>query len=442
MSVGVGVGLVFLARERALVRDAAADGGAEAEAEPEPVPSRRWRVPRRARCAWLASRASSTRSPPRAALREGFRLGGRRLRRAAGRRRRGGDARRHARRRSGARRRSRTRSAAPRTARWLSSPTGRRSSRRRRRSRSTPGGSTSGPPRAAASGSSSAGGRSSRGLSSGSAGRRTWTQARGCSRCWARCPCRRGSPATSTHARRRAAAVRPAEGRDARPRRGARAAARGDPGAVADVPAAARPAASARRSPRSAPSSSPGAALVLDALGFDPPALRPRRHRRGNGRRDDARGQGPGGRRAAAAARASAASSSAAACSRRGGTALGRPDGPMWISGAGMRLGLGTTIDVKRLSGSRRPCEPLLERRRSRVLGGPTRTSSARRRAPRGSGRARRGLERELARVLERVGRVPESASAERGASRSRARIGLPGRMALARAMLSTFRPS
>ena len=49
---------------------------------------------------------------------------------------------------------------------------------------------------------------------------------------------------------------------------------------------------------RSAPSSCPGADAVLDLLGFDPRGLRPRRHRRGHGRRDDLGGQGAGGRRA------------------------------------------------------------------------------------------------------------------------------------------------
>ena len=61
----------------------------------------------------------------------------------------------------------------------------------------------------------------------------------------------------------------------------------------------------------------PGAELVLDALGFDPCGVRPRRHRRGHGRRDDAEGKAPAESRAAAARRASAASSSAAAWSSR-----------------------------------------------------------------------------------------------------------------------------
>ena len=61
----------------------------------------------------------------------------------------------------------------------------------------------------------------------------------------------------------------------------------------------------------------PGADAVLDLLGFEPVRLRPRRHRRGDGRRDDVGGEGAvGGRRAAARRRRSGASSSAGACSR------------------------------------------------------------------------------------------------------------------------------
>ena len=56
----------------------------------------------------------------------------------------------------------------------------------------------------------------------------------------------------------------------------------------------------------------PGAALVLDAIGFEPAGVRPRRHRRGPGRRDDRAGQGAGRGRAAVAEPGRAASSSAA----------------------------------------------------------------------------------------------------------------------------------
>ena len=100
---------------------------------------------------------------------------------------------------------------------------------------------------------------------------------------------------------RRAAAVRAAEGRDAGAGRGARGAVpRGSSGwrRTRSCPAPARPAGSGPRSPRSAPSSFPGADAVLDLLGFDPRALRPRRHRRGDGRRDDLGGEGAVGGRA------------------------------------------------------------------------------------------------------------------------------------------------
>ena len=45
----------------------------------------------------------------------------------------------------------------------------------------------------------------------------------------------------------------------------------------------------------------PGASLVLDAIGFEPGGLRPRRHRRGPGRSDDSARQGAGRGRAAVA---------------------------------------------------------------------------------------------------------------------------------------------
>ena len=106
------------------------------------------------------------------------------------------------------------------------------------------------------------------------------------------------------------------------------------------APAPARRAASARRSRRSAPSSSPARELILEVAGFDPTRLRPRRHRRGNRRRDDVGGQGPGRRRpCAVATRACAASSSEDACSRaRRCPCRATRRGPMtiwsrWVSG-------------------------------------------------------------------------------------------------------------
>ena len=79
---------------------------------------------------------------------------------------------------------------------------------------------------------------------------------------------------------RRGARVRRAEGSDAASSCRARAPARARWRSTAspNCPAPARPAASERRSPLSAAELMPGAALVLDLLGFDPAGLRPRRH--------------------------------------------------------------------------------------------------------------------------------------------------------------------
>ena len=62
----------------------------------------------------------------------------------------------------------------------------------------------------------------------------------------------------------------------------------------------------------------PGADAVLDLLGFDPAPLRPRRHRRGHGRRDDCEGKAPGAVARRCGGAACAASSSA-----------GSSDGPL-----------------------------------------------------------------------------------------------------------------
>ena len=92
-------------------------------------------------------------------------------------------------------------------------------------------------------------------------------------------------------AARGAASLRPAEGRGRGGDRGARARVsplREKTLCLSDTrPARARRAGSAPRSRRSAPSSCPGAAYVLDAVGFDAEAVRSRRHRGGPRRRDD-----------------------------------------------------------------------------------------------------------------------------------------------------------
>ena len=93
--------------------------------------------------------------------------------------------------------------------------------------------------------------------------------------------------------------------------------------------APAPPVVSARRSRRSAPSSVPGAALVLDLARLRPGALRPRRHGRGHRRRDDRSRQGAGRGRCAAARgrralRRLRRPRRRAAARRRDGRALGR----------------------------------------------------------------------------------------------------------------------
>ena len=198
---------------------------------------------------------------------------------------------------SGTRRRSRTRSAGPERRAGCCSTTGRRSSRRPRRSRSIPAGSTSGTRPAAASACSCVRSAALAGSSSGSAGRRTWTRAPGCSTCWPHCPPPRWWRVTSTRrwSRRRGCSAR---------RRGrladdvaaleVRFAATGLP----DVPGGGAAGGLGAALASLGAELRPGAPLVLDELGFDPPALRARRHRRGHGRSDDRPRQGAVGGRA------------------------------------------------------------------------------------------------------------------------------------------------
>ena len=144
----------------------------------------------------------------------------------------------------------------PRTARWLLLDDGTAVVEAAEAIPLDPAGSTSRTPPAAASACSCGRSAARAGSSSGSAGRRTWTRAPGCSTCSPRCPLPRWSRATSTRrwsrrrgcsARRRGRLPRTSRRwRSGSPRRGSRT-----------CPAAARPGASAPPSPRSAPSSGP-----------------------------------------------------------------------------------------------------------------------------------------------------------------------------------------
>ena len=248
---------------------------------------------RRARSrARLASRASSTRPPPRERSREGFARAGVGVRRAAGRRRRRGDARRRSPRlaaASGARREVADAFGRPRRRAGSLLPDGTAVVEAAEAIAARPRAARRSRARRAAASASCCSRRSTRpapSSSSASAGRRRWTAARGCSRCWTRCPSRRASRATSTRrSARGAAAVRPAEGRDRRGRRELEArlaAMRSLP--VRRCPAPAPPAGLGAALAALGAELVPGAPLVLDALGFDPRALRARRHGRGHGR--------------------------------------------------------------------------------------------------------------------------------------------------------------
>ena len=126
-------------------------------------------------------------------------------------------------------------------------------------------------------------------------------------------------------------------------------------------PAPARPAASARRSRRSARSSSPGAALVLDLLGFDPAGYDLVVTGRGHRRRDDALGQGAGRGRPRAARRPGVrcvvfggrvrrAVARASRPSRSRGDPAAGPRGPRraWV--------YGLAVSTRRASSSILPC--------------------------------------------------------------------------------------